>query len=110
MAQLGNLQLSGLQPAVSVWRALRLGFAQKASSASMGRLISHQAVSDPAARPAGAVPHCRQPLLPAARTVFAGASSNNPLLAAAAALVPLPPTRQRPACCTLLLDSPVAGC
>ncbi|KAL4458944.1 hypothetical protein ABPG75_013809 [Micractinium tetrahymenae] len=42
MAHLGNLQLGGLQPAVTVWRALRLGFAQRASGAAAGRSSTQQ--------------------------------------------------------------------
>ncbi|KAL4431628.1 hypothetical protein ABPG77_001470 [Micractinium sp. CCAP 211/92] len=45
MAHLGNLQLGGLQPAVTVWRALRLGFAQRTSSAVAGRLLAKQQFS-----------------------------------------------------------------
>ena len=46
MAQLGNLQLGGLQPAVSVWRALRLSFGQRGASglAAVGRLQPQQQV------------------------------------------------------------------
>lgn len=42
MARLSNLQLGGLQPAVTVWRALRLGFAQRANSAAAGRSWAQQ--------------------------------------------------------------------
>lgn len=77
MAHLGNLQLGGLQPAVTVWRALRLGFAQRTSSAAAGRLLAKQQVMMTASPAGGAEEpcpaasccrHCR--LLPA----FAGAA------------------------------------
>ncbi|PSC76096.1 cysteine-tRNA cytoplasmic isoform X1 [Micractinium conductrix] len=65
MAAMGNLQLGGLQPAVSVWRALRLGWAQRAGSAAAGRLQSLQ-------QAAPRLLQARQPLI---RPLVAAASA-----------------------------------
>lgn len=58
MARLSNLQLGGLQPAVTVWRALRLGFAQRANSAAAGRSWAQQQVTLPASPSDGTEEPC----------------------------------------------------
>ena len=94
MAQLGNLQLGGLQPAVSVWRALRLSFGQRGASglAAATRLQPQQQV-----RAGLAMAHCWQWALVAAAA--AALWRRHRCRHCQTISVRIPPCRRHPGCC-----------